>query len=191
MNASATRFVQRFIPASGAGLWVLWCLTAAPLHAAIFGEFAGATDVGKIGLITIGFSNPSIESAHFKRVADADPQKSPHIVIVNGCIGGRSAVMWAWDGADVLSEAEQERLDKTMDLLGMPKTNRRSSPGLDKDTWPSEPSGSDSHCPPSIAVLELATKERIRGVLVVGSLVCFADGLRSEGNSCRPMIRIA
>ena len=50
MNASATRFVQRFIPASSAGLWVLWCLTAAPLHAAIFGEFAGATDVGKIEL---------------------------------------------------------------------------------------------------------------------------------------------
>jgi hypothetical protein len=91
---------------------------------------------GKIGLITIGFSNPSIESEDFKRTADADPQKSPRVVIVNGCIGGRSAVMWAWDGADVLPKAEQERLDKQMDLLNMPKGNRKSAVGTPKDTWP-------------------------------------------------------
>ncbi len=90
---------------------------------------------GKIGFITIGFSNPSIESEDFKRTADADPQKSPSVVVVNGCIGGRSAVMWAWDGADILPKAEQERLDKEMDLLGMPKGKRR--PGdLEKDSWP-------------------------------------------------------
>lgn len=91
---------------------------------------------GTIGLITIGFSNTSIESDDFKRAADSDPQKSPRVVIVNGAIGGRSAVMWAWDGAAVLPAAEQERLDRQMDLLRMPKTNRKSSPGLDKDTWP-------------------------------------------------------
>ena len=91
---------------------------------------------GKIGLITIGFSNTSIESEDFKRAADTDPQKSPHVVIVNGAIGGRSAVMWAWDGAAVLPKTEQERLDRVMDLLRMPKANRKSSPGLDKDTWP-------------------------------------------------------
>ena len=91
---------------------------------------------GKIGLITIGFSNTSIESEDFKRTADADPQKSPRVVIVNGAIGGRSAVMWAWDGAAVLPKTEQERLDKEMDAVHMPKTNRRRSPGLDKDTWP-------------------------------------------------------
>ncbi len=75
---------------------------------------------GKIGLISIGFSNPSIEWEHFKRIADSDPEKSPLVVIVNGCIWGRSAVMWAWDGADMLSRAELERLDKAMDLLKMP-----------------------------------------------------------------------
>jgi len=91
---------------------------------------------GKIGLITIGFSNPSIESEDFKRTADADPQKAANLIIVNGCIGGRSAVMWAWDGAAIFPQAEQERLDQEMDLLHMPKTNRKSSPGLDKDTWP-------------------------------------------------------
>jgi len=93
------------------------------------------TEDGKIGLITIGFSNTSIESEDFKRTADADPQKSPHVVIVNGAIGGRSAVMWAWDGAAVLPEAEQQRLDKEMDLVRMPKGVRKSS-GLEKDTWP-------------------------------------------------------
>jgi hypothetical protein len=91
---------------------------------------------GKIGFITIGFSNPSIESEDFLRVANADPQKSPEVVMVNGCIGGRSAVMWAWDGADVLPAAEQERLDREMDLLHMPKTQRRSAVGTPKDTWP-------------------------------------------------------
>ena len=90
---------------------------------------------GKIGFITIGFSNPSIESENFKRSADNDPQKNPQVVIVNGCIGGRSAVMWAWDGADVLPKAEQVRLDQEMDLLGMPKGKRKSS-NQEKDTWP-------------------------------------------------------
>jgi hypothetical protein len=93
-------------------------------------------DEGKIGLITIGFSNTSLESEDFKRAADADPQKSPRVVIVNGAIGSRSAVMWAWDGAAVLPRAEQERLDQEMDLLQMPKTNRNSPIGQDKDTWP-------------------------------------------------------
>jgi hypothetical protein len=90
---------------------------------------------GKIGLITIGFSNPNIESTAFKSAADADPQKSSNVVIVNGCIGGRSAVMWAWDGASVLPKPEQERLDKEMDVVQMPKGVRKSS-GKEKDTWP-------------------------------------------------------
>lgn len=90
---------------------------------------------GKIGFITIGFSNPSIESEDFKRTADADPQKSPSVVIVNGCIGGRSAVMWAWDGAASLPKSEQERLDRAMDTVRMPK-GKRASTGMEKDTWP-------------------------------------------------------
>jgi hypothetical protein len=91
---------------------------------------------GKIGLIAIGFSNTSIESEDFKRAADADSQKSPRVVIVNGAIGGRSAAMWAWDGAALLPPVEQQRLDQEMDVLHLPKSNRRSSPGLDRDTWP-------------------------------------------------------
>lgn len=94
------------------------------------------SDAGKIGLIAIGFSNTSIEWEDLKRTADADPQKSPCVSIVNGAMGGRSAVMWAWDGAAVLPNAEQKRLDRQMDVVRMPKTNRRSSIGLDQDTWP-------------------------------------------------------
>lgn len=95
-----------------------------------------ATD-GKIGLVTIGFSNTHLESADFKRTADGDPQKSPRVVIVDGAMGLRAAVMWAYDGADLLPASEQERLDKEMDQLRMPKTNRKGPPGApDKDTWP-------------------------------------------------------
>ena len=94
------------------------------------------SDDGKIGLITIGFSNTSMESEDFKRAADSDPNKSSYVNIVNGSIGGRSAVMWAWDGADVLPKAEQERLETQMDLLHMPKSNRKSAVNTSKDTWP-------------------------------------------------------
>ena len=90
------------------------------------------SDEGKIGLITVGFSNTSMESAAFKAGADSDPRKSARVVIVNGAIGGRSAVMWAYDGAEVLPKTEQERLSQEMDLLRMPKEDRRGS----KDTWP-------------------------------------------------------
>ena len=46
---------------------------------------------GKIVLMSIGFSNPNIEFAAFKIAADADPQKNPRLVLVNGCIGGQAA----------------------------------------------------------------------------------------------------
>ena len=35
-----------------------------------------------------------------------------------------------------MPKTEQARLDREMDVVHMPKTNRRSSPGLEKDTWP-------------------------------------------------------
>jgi len=90
---------------------------------------------GKIGLITIGFSNTHLISMELVKEADADPDKSPHVVVMDGAIGLRSAVMWAWDGDDIFPKPEQERLDKEMDLLNMPKTNRRGTDG-DRDTWP-------------------------------------------------------
>jgi hypothetical protein len=91
---------------------------------------------GTIGLITIGFSNTHLESGVFKTTADADPQKAANVIVADGAIGSRAAVMWAYDGAEILPQAEQERLDKEMDVLGMPKTNRKGSGAGDKDTWP-------------------------------------------------------
>ncbi|MFN0207165.1 MAG: hypothetical protein ACKVS6_12750 [Planctomycetota bacterium] len=46
---------------------------------------------GKIGLVTIGMSNTSIESATFVNVANASPYKNPAVVLVNGAQGGQDA----------------------------------------------------------------------------------------------------
>ena len=50
---------------------------------------------GKIVLVSIGMSNTSQEFTVFKGVADGDPEKSPHLVIVNGAQGGQDASRWA------------------------------------------------------------------------------------------------
>jgi len=50
---------------------------------------------GKIALVSIGMSNTSQEFARFKEVADADPEKSPRVVVVNGAQGGQDAAAWA------------------------------------------------------------------------------------------------
>jgi len=46
---------------------------------------------GKYVLLSIGMSNATLEFSAFKRVADADPQKNPHLVIVDGAQGGKPA----------------------------------------------------------------------------------------------------
>jgi len=50
---------------------------------------------GKIVLLSVGMSNTTMEFQVFKRKADADPQKSPRVVIVDGAQGGRVASVWA------------------------------------------------------------------------------------------------
>ncbi len=112
--------------------WVKQCALIKPLDAE---GRPGAG--GKIVLLTIGFSNTHMESQDFVEVGMADPQKSPSVVLVDGAIGGRAAVMWAYDGSDLLSRDEQERLDREMDVLRMPKVRRgnRAVPE-DRDTWP-------------------------------------------------------
>jgi hypothetical protein len=50
---------------------------------------------GKVVLISIGMSNTTMEFMAFKRMADADPAKAPHVVIVDTAQGGRSAGAWA------------------------------------------------------------------------------------------------
>lgn len=40
---------------------------------------------GKIGFISIGMSNTTQEFSNFVRLANADPDKSPKVVVVDGC----------------------------------------------------------------------------------------------------------
>jgi hypothetical protein len=46
---------------------------------------------GKIVLLSIGMSNTTQEFSVFKRIADADPRKSPDVTIVDGAQGGQDA----------------------------------------------------------------------------------------------------
>jgi hypothetical protein len=46
---------------------------------------------GKIVLLTVGMSNTSQDSTAFAQLANADPQKNPQVVIVNGAQGGMTA----------------------------------------------------------------------------------------------------
>jgi len=52
---------------------------------------------GRIVLISIGMSNTTQEFSVFKRLADADPAKARHVVIVDGALGGQDAAAWAED----------------------------------------------------------------------------------------------
>jgi hypothetical protein len=47
---------------------------------------------GKIVLLSIGMSNTTQEFSEFKRIADADPRKSPRVQIVDGAQGGQDAI---------------------------------------------------------------------------------------------------
>jgi hypothetical protein len=51
---------------------------------------------GKIVLISVGMSNTTQEFSMFKKLADADPNKSPSVVIVDCAQGGQAAHQWAY-----------------------------------------------------------------------------------------------
>lgn len=50
---------------------------------------------GKIVFLSVGMSNTAGEFMTFKEIADRDADKSPHVVIVNGAVGGAGAQSWA------------------------------------------------------------------------------------------------
>jgi hypothetical protein len=50
---------------------------------------------GKVVLLSVGMSNTTQEFSRFKQLADADPEKSPRLVIVDGAQGGQAAAQWA------------------------------------------------------------------------------------------------
>jgi hypothetical protein len=51
---------------------------------------------GKIVLISLGMSNTTQEFSVFKKLADADPNKSPKVTIVDCAQGGMAAHQWAY-----------------------------------------------------------------------------------------------
>jgi hypothetical protein len=54
------------------------------------------SDTGKIVLIAVGMSNTTQEFSVFKKIADADPNKSPRLVLVDCAQGGMAAHQWAY-----------------------------------------------------------------------------------------------
>lgn len=54
------------------------------------------SDTGKIVLISQGMSNTTQEFSVFRTLADADPNKSPQVVIVDCAQGGMAAHQWAY-----------------------------------------------------------------------------------------------
>jgi hypothetical protein len=54
------------------------------------------SEAGLIALISLGMSNTTQEFSAFKRLADADPSKSPHVALVDCAQGGMAAHQWAY-----------------------------------------------------------------------------------------------
>jgi hypothetical protein len=50
---------------------------------------------GKIGLISVGMSNTTMEYSRFKQLADADPAKSGKVIVIDGAQGGQTGMRWA------------------------------------------------------------------------------------------------
>lgn len=62
---------------------------------------------GKIGLISISMSNATQEFSLFKQLADQDPQKSPHVTIVDCAQGGQAMAEWVSPNARPWTEADR------------------------------------------------------------------------------------
>lgn len=62
---------------------------------------------GKIGLVSISMSNATQEFSRFKQLADADPEKSPQVSIVDCAQGGQTMARWADSQAACWREAER------------------------------------------------------------------------------------
>jgi hypothetical protein len=88
-----------------------------PKHAAAAARLSGAivpldaegkpSPQGKIGLVSISMSNATMEYSLFKQLADADPQKSPSVAVVDCAQGGQAMAEWADPTARPWAEAER------------------------------------------------------------------------------------
>ncbi len=62
---------------------------------------------GKIGLISVGMSNTTQEYSRFMADANHDPQKSRHVVLVDGAQGGQTGMRWADQSAPLWQTVDQ------------------------------------------------------------------------------------
>lgn len=62
---------------------------------------------GKIGLLSLSMSNATMEFSLFKQLADADPQKSPAVAVVDGAQGGQAMAEWVDPAARPWAEVER------------------------------------------------------------------------------------
>ncbi|MBC8146210.1 MAG: hypothetical protein H7X80_11550 [bacterium] len=63
---------------------------------------------GKIVLLSIGMSNCNYEYAVFKPLADADPLKSPYVIVVNGALPTNNAGVISKDTASYWNHVDSE-----------------------------------------------------------------------------------
>ncbi|TNJ62270.1 hypothetical protein FE784_31255 [Paenibacillus hemerocallicola] len=70
-------------------------------------------DKGIIGMLTVGFSNTTMESQSFIKVSNADPERNPRVVVVDGAVGGRDAIELSDPSMTRYWNEQQGRLDQT------------------------------------------------------------------------------
>ncbi len=90
---------------------------------------------GKIVLLSIGMSNTTREFSRFKEVADEDPQKSPHVMVVDGAQGGNGAEEWAEENVERVWAKVNRRLKRAgvtpeqVQAIWLKQAVRRPKPG--------------------------------------------------------------
>ena len=63
---------------------------------------------GKVVLMSIGMSNTTMEFSSFVQLANADPLKAVHVVVVDAAQGGKDATAWARAEAQPWKVAEEK-----------------------------------------------------------------------------------
>ena len=71
---------------------------------------------GRVGLVAVGMSNTTMEFSRFMTIANADPEKSPSVVLVDGAQAGRDAHAW------VENEEPWSKLDERLSATGITPT---------------------------------------------------------------------
>ena len=66
---------------------------------------------GKIVLLSVGMSNTTMEFSRFKELADADREKSPKLVIVDGAQGGQTPPRWTQSPDNHVWQTVNERMN--------------------------------------------------------------------------------